>query len=129
MSHIEITAVTTNTRPQRFFSSGSNLRFGGRQSTVTMVFTRWPRADFFPISRALGRICLRLSRFCNILLQDPAQLHVNITRSTNLSSVCRRKLINYRLIHTVSLIQPHKLSQCMHARNSSEFLLVLDSIR
>ena len=33
-----ITAVTTNTRPQRFFSSGSNLRFGGRQSTVTMVF-------------------------------------------------------------------------------------------
>ena len=32
-----ITAVTTNARPQRFFSSGSNLRFGGRQSTVTMV--------------------------------------------------------------------------------------------
>ena len=32
------TAVTTNTRPQRFFSPGSNLRFGGRQSTVTMVF-------------------------------------------------------------------------------------------
>ena len=33
-----ITAVTTNTRSQRFFSSGSNLRFGGRQSTVTMGF-------------------------------------------------------------------------------------------
>ena len=33
-----MTAVTTNKRPQRFFSSGSNLRFGGRQSTVTMVF-------------------------------------------------------------------------------------------
>ena len=33
-----MTAVTTNTRPQRYFSSGSNLRFGGRQSTVSMVF-------------------------------------------------------------------------------------------
>ena len=45
-----ITAVTTNTRPQRFFSSGSNLRFGGRQSTVTMVF------------HALGSFgCLRLN--------------------------------------------------------------------
>ena len=45
-----ITAVTTNTRPQRFFSSGSNLRFGGRQSTVTMAF------------HALGSFgCLRLN--------------------------------------------------------------------
>ena len=45
-----ITAVTTNTRPQKFFSSGSNLRFGGRQSTVTMVF------------HALGSFgCLRLN--------------------------------------------------------------------
>ena len=33
-----MTAVTTKRRPQRFFSSGSNLRFGGRQSTVTMGF-------------------------------------------------------------------------------------------
>ena len=33
-----MTAVTTNTRPLKFFSSGSNLRFGGRPSTVTMSF-------------------------------------------------------------------------------------------
>ena len=33
-----MTAVTTKKRPQRLFSSGSNLRFGGRQSTVTMGF-------------------------------------------------------------------------------------------
>ena len=44
--------VTTNTHPQRVFSS--NLGFGGRQSNVTMVFTHWPREDFFPVSRALG---------------------------------------------------------------------------
>ena len=34
---IILTAVTTNTRPQRVFF-GSNLQFGGRQSTVTMGF-------------------------------------------------------------------------------------------
>ena len=48
---------------------GSNLRFGGRQSTVTMVFTRWPREDSLPVSRALGEARQRLSRFCNILEQ------------------------------------------------------------
>ena len=82
------TAITTNTRPQGVFSFGSNLPFGGRQSTVTMVFTRWPREDSFPVSQALGGKCRCLSRVCNIiLLQDLTPLHVKITRSTNLWSV------------------------------------------
>ena len=51
------------TRALKVFFFGSNLRFGGRQSTVTMVFTRWPREDSLPVSRALGRTCRRLSRF------------------------------------------------------------------
>ena len=113
----DFTAVTTNTRPQRFFSSGSNLRFGGRQSTVTMVFHALPRADSFPVSRALGRTCPRLSRFCNILLQHPAQLHLKITRSTNLLSVCRRKLILSPYTHCK--LQPNKLSQCTFATRLS----------
>ena len=46
------TAVTTNTK----------LRFGGRQSTLAL-FTRWPKEDSFPLSRALGGKCRRLSRF------------------------------------------------------------------
>ena len=77
-------------------------------------FTRWPRADSFPVSRALGRTCSRLSRFCNILLQDPAQLHVKIMRSRNLLSVCRRKL---KLLspYTHCKLQAHKLSQCTFA--------------
>ena len=29
-------------------------------------FTLWPRADSFPVSRALGRTCPRFSRFCDI---------------------------------------------------------------
>ena len=40
--------------PSKGFFFGSNLQFGGRQSTVTMVFTRWQREYSFPISRALG---------------------------------------------------------------------------
>ena len=43
-----ITAVITNTCPQRFFSSGSNLRFGGRQSTVTIIFHALAQSRFFP---------------------------------------------------------------------------------
>ena len=41
------TAVTTNTRPQRDVFFGSNLRFGGRQSTVTMVFHALAQRRFF----------------------------------------------------------------------------------
>ena len=47
------TVVTTNS---------SNLG-GGRQSTVTMVFTHWPREDCFPVSRALGGKCRCLKPF------------------------------------------------------------------
>ena len=52
------TAVTTNTRPQRFFSSDSNLRFlVDVNQPLPCFFTRWSRADSFPVSRALGRTC------------------------------------------------------------------------
>ena len=37
---LKITAVTTNTHPRRVFSLCWNLSFGGRQSTVSMVFSR-----------------------------------------------------------------------------------------
>ena len=80
-------------------------------------FTRWPRVDSFPVSRAPGRTCPRLSRFCNILLQDPAQLHVKITRSTNLLSVCRRKLKLSPYTHCK--LQSHTLSQCTFATRLS----------
>ena len=45
---VDCAVVTTNTRPERFFSSGSNLRFGGHQSTVTMVFHSLAQSRFFP---------------------------------------------------------------------------------
>ena len=44
------------TQPSKVFFC-SNLWFGGRQSTVTMVFTRWPREDSFPVFQALRGTC------------------------------------------------------------------------
>ena len=82
-------------------SIDSNLWFGGRQSTVAMVFTRWPREDSFPVSGALGGKCRRLNRVCNIMLQDLTPLHVKITRSTNLLRVCPRKFKLSTYLHTV----------------------------
>ena len=57
-----VIAVTTHAPSKGFFFC-SNLRFGERQSTFTMVFTRWPTEYFFSVSQALGGKCRRLSRF------------------------------------------------------------------
>ena len=94
------------------------------QSTVTMVFTHWPREDSFPLSRALGGTCWHLNHFCNILLQDLTPLHVKITRSTNLLSVCRGGLKLSTYLHTVSynhisFLNTH--SQLLWVLTSSEF--------
>ena len=113
--------------PSKGFSFGSNLWFGGRQSTVTMVFTRWPREHSFPVSRALRGQCRRLRRLCNILLQDLIPLPVKVTRSTNLLSLCRRKLQLSTYLNTVSY--NHILAFSIHTCNLCEILLVQDSIR
>ena len=88
--------------PSKGFFFGSNLRFGDVNQQLPWFFTRWPREDSFTVCRALGRACRRLSRFCNILLQDLTQLHVKTTRSTKLLSFCRRRLKLSTFLHTVS---------------------------
>ena len=99
--------------PSKAFFFCSNLRFGGRQSTVTMIFTCWPREHSFPISGAVGGTCRRLSHFCNILLQElQTLLHVKITRSTNLLSLWRRKLRLPTYLHTVSYKYISFLNTC-----------------
>ena len=90
-------------------------------STVTMVFTHWPREDSFPLSRAFGGICWHLNHFCNILLQDVTPLHIKITRSTNLLSVCRRKLKLSTYLHTVNYNHINTHSQLIWVLASSEF--------
>ena len=59
------------------------------------------REDSFPIFQALGGTCPPLSCFCNILQQDLTQLHVKITRSMNLLSVCWRTRKLSTCLHTV----------------------------
>jgi len=56
---IQVYSWIARTFPFYGFFFGSNLRFGGLQSTLTL-FTRWPIEDSFPDSRALGGKC----RFC-----------------------------------------------------------------
>ena len=109
----KVTAVTTYTCRQKFFSSVQTCGLVDvNQLLVNMVFKPWPRQDSFTVSRALGRICRRLSRFCNILLQDLTPLHVKITRSTNLLSACRRKLKVSMYLHTVSYNHLSFLNTC-----------------
>ena len=98
---LPLTAVTTKTRPQGFFF-GSNLRFGGRHSTVTMVFTRWPTNILSPFLEHSRRKMSAFNPFYIILLQDLTPLHVKITRSTNLLSFCRRKIKLSTYLHPVS---------------------------
>ena len=113
------TAVTTNTRPQRVFSSVQTCVLVDVSQPLPWFFTRWPGENFFFVYWALGRICRRFSRFCNILLQDLTPLHVKITRGKNLLSVFRRKLKLSTNLHTVSYNHIFKLSQSLATRMSS----------
>ena len=103
-SSCHFTEVTTNTRPQTlgFFLRVQTCVLVDVNQPLRWFFTRWPRADSSPVSLALERTCLRLSRFCNILLPDLAPLHVKITKSTNLLSVCRSKFKLPTYLHSVS---------------------------
>ena len=98
------------TRALKGFSFGSNLRFVGRQSTLTMVFTRWPRDDSFPVSRALGGTCWPFKPFLQYF-------------ATGCDSCSCQDYEEYEYVECLSektqiidlfthyKLQPHKLSQ------------------
>ena len=92
---VSFTSVTTNTCPQRLFSS---------VQTCGLVNINQPLPWFSCIGQEKILSCF-LEHFlclCNILLQDLTPLHVKITRGTYLLSVCRRKLKLTTYWHTVS---------------------------
>ena len=63
----KVTAVTTNTYPQKFFSFFQTCGLvDANQLLVNTVFTPRPRQHSFAVSRALGGTCWRSSHFCNI---------------------------------------------------------------
>ena len=102
-----MTAVNTNTRPQRFFSSGSNLRFGGRQSTVTMGFHALAQSRLFPRFSSTRKNKSFLQYFATgsgtASCQDYEEYEfveclLEETQIIDLFTNCK--------------LQPHKLSQC-----------------
>ena len=124
-----MTAVTTNTLPQRVFSSVQTCGLVDASQPLTMVFTRRPREDSFPVSRVLGGKCRRLSCFCKF----------NCYRSDTTSC---QDYEEYEFVECLSeetqiidlfkhcKLQPHKLSQYTLATClSSCQLRILLSIR
>ena len=112
--------------PSKGFFFSSNLRFGGRQSTVTMVFHALAWRKFFlrllstrknnvGVSAVFAIFCCRIWHL--------TALHVKITRRENLLSVFRRKLKLSTYLHTVSynLISFLNRSQLVWVLASSGF--------
>ena len=114
-----------NTRPQRVFSS---VQTCGLLLDVNQPFP-WFSHVGQEKNSSTRRKMSALSCFCNILLQGLTPLHVKITRSTNLLSVCRRKL--KLSTYTRSKLQPHKLSQCTLATrlSSCQFWILFDNMK
>ena len=110
-----------NTRPQTVFSSV--------QTCGLLVDVNQPLPWFSRVGQEKNSSTRRkmsaLSWFCNILLQGLTPLHVNITRSTNLLSVCRRKLKLSTYLHAVSYNHISFLKTRSQLQTSSQSLLVL----
>ena len=105
------TAVTTNTPPQRFFSSVQTCGLVDVKQPLPW-FSRVGREKILsPFLEHSEEHVGLLNRFCNILPQDLTAIHVKITRSTNLSSVCRSEKTQIIDLFTHYKLQPHKLSQ------------------
>ena len=102
-----MTAVTTNKRPQRFFSSGSNLRFGGRQSTVTMVFHALAQSRLFPRFSSTRKNKSFLQYFATGSGTASCQDYEEYEFVECLSE--ETQIID---LFTDCKLQPHKLSQC-----------------
>ena len=102
-----MTAVTTNTRPQRFFFSGSNLRFGGRQSTVTMGFHALAQSRLFPRFSSTRKNKSFLQYFATGSGTASCQDYEEYEFVECLSE--ETQIID---LFTNCKLQPHKLSQC-----------------
>ena len=102
-----MTAVTINMRSQRFFSSGSNLRFGGLQSTVTIIFHVLAQSRFFPRFSSTRKNNSFLQYFATgsgtALCQDYEECEF---------VECLSEETQIIDLFTNCKLQPHKLSQC-----------------
>ena len=102
-----MTAVTTNKRPQRFFSSGSNLRFGGRQSTVTMGFHALAQSRLSPRFSSTRKNKSFLQYFAT---GSGTASYQDFEEYEFVECLSEETQIIY--LFTNCNLQPHKLSQC-----------------
>ena len=94
--------VTTNTCPQRFFSSVQTCGLLDVNQPLPW-FSRFGQEKILsPFLEHSEEHVGLLNRFCNVLPEDVTPVHVKITRSTNMLSVCRRKLKLSTYLHTIS---------------------------
>ena len=98
---VDFSVVTTNTRPERFFSSGSNLRFGGHQSTVTMVFHSLAQSRFFPHFSSTRKNMLVFKPFLQYFATGSGIALCQDYEEYKFVE-CLSEELNYRLTHTVS---------------------------
>ena len=98
------------TRVLKGFFFGANLRFGGRQSTVTMVFTCWPIEHSFPVSRALGGTCRPFKPFLQYFATGPDSDSCQDYEEYEFVE-CLSEKSQIIDLFTHYKLQPHKLSQ------------------
>ena len=92
-----------------------------------MVFTRWPRENSFPVSRALGGTCRPFKPFLQYFATGPDTGSCQDYEEYEFVECLSEETQIFGLF-THCKLQPHKLSQYMLAINSSEFFLVQDSV-
>ena len=83
-------------------------------------FRRWSRADSFPVSRALGKTCLRLSPFCNIFATESGTASCPDYEEYKFIE-CLSEETQIIDLFTHSKLQPRKLSQCTLAARLSSY--------
>ena len=110
-----LTAVITNMRLQRVFFFGSNLWFGGRQSTVTMVFTHWPRKESFPVFLSTERKMLAFKPFLQYFATGSDTTSCQDYKEYEFVECLSEETQIVDLISTVSY--NHIITFSIHARN------------
>ena len=98
------------------------MGFGGRQSTVTMVFTHWPREGCFPVSQALRGKC-RLKPFLQYFAEGSDTASCQDYEGYEFVA-CMSEETQIIALFKHCKLQPHIAFSAIHTRFSSEFLLV-----
>ena len=110
------TAVTTNTRPQRFFSLIQTCGLVDINQPLPWFFTRWPREDSFPVSRALRGTCRPFKPFLQYFATGPDTGSCQDYEEYEFVDCLSEKTHIIDLL-THYKLQPHKLSQYTLARS------------